>query len=49
MSIDEMQDALNKKYARRTKRCGIKIVIPEHIKKIRQLERIADGYKMDNR
>jgi hypothetical protein len=41
------QEELNKRYARKRKGFGISITVPEHIKKIRMLERIADAYKMD--
>lgn len=41
------QEELNLRFARRGKGRSIRIAVPEHIKKARYLEQIADKYKMD--
>lgn len=43
------QEELNQRYARRGKGRGISITVPEYVKRIRDLEHIADRYKMDNK
>lgn len=47
------QEELNARYASRQRqgksRKNLKIAVPEYVKKIRMLERIAESYKMDNR